>query len=97
MADLPGFTAFTQDVEDALDSAGVLRYAQRQRLMRRADHFGLRRFDANLLIAMVQSRVQEQRRRERPRSARSPHVPVVVTFLVTQSLIVAGAWWVLAR
>ena len=46
---------FAQAVADSLQD-GVLPYADRQRLLRRATRLGIGRFDANLIIASVQHR-----------------------------------------
>lgn len=93
-ADIPGFTAFAREVADALDGPD-LRYSQRLKLLKRAHHFGIRRFDANLIIAMVQHRMQHA-----PRSSDSPRrawLPAVTTFAITQGLIVAAAYWLLVK
>jgi hypothetical protein len=92
LADIPAFSAFAQDVADALDG-DELRYSERQRLLQRAEHFGIRRFDANLIIAMVQERVRTEPYAEEAGRAISGRTPLVATFLLTQSLIIAAAWW----
>jgi hypothetical protein len=88
--DVPAFTAFAHEVEDALDGR-ELRYSQRLRLIKRAEHFGIKRFDANLIIAMVQNHF-EPPRPNMPREKRS-WLPALAAFSVAQSLILAGVWW----
>ena len=59
--------------------------------------FGIRPFDAKVLIAMVQSRVQDERRRmPEPSNGTSP-VASIAAFAITQSLILLGAWWTFIR
>ncbi len=95
--DVPAFTAFAQEVEDAMDG-DTLRYSQRLQLVKRAAHFGIKRFDANLIIAMVQNRVQSSAfRAQESESARRSWVtmPTVAVVVVVQSLILIGGWWLL--
>lgn len=92
LADVPAFTAFAQEVEQALEG-DELRYSQRIRLIKRAEHFGIRRFDANLIIAMVQGRHEWPAQRQRRR--RSP-VATLAAFAVIQSLILAAGWYILS-
>jgi hypothetical protein len=93
-ADIPGFTAFAEEVADALDGRD-LRYSQRLKLLKRADHFGIRRFDANLIIAMVQHRMPHTQQPEDSR--KSSWLPTVTAFALTQGLIVAAAYWLLVK
>jgi hypothetical protein len=93
LADLPSMTAFAQDVEESLDGQ-ELRYDERQRLLKRAEHFGIRRFDANLIIAMVQERGEKQAASSEVPRKNPVAVSIAATFLIVQSAIIAGAWWV---
>ena len=95
MADVPAFTAFAHDVEDALEGP-ILRYSERQRLLKRAEHFGIRRFDANLIIAFVQSRAPRQTLVATSKIAH-PLLQTAGLFLAIQSVIFAGVWWVFLR
>ncbi len=85
---------FTQLVEKVLDGPTLL-YSERLKLLRAARRLGVRRFDANLIIAAVQERRPhapariDQRRRSRWTAA-------VGLFVLIQSLILAGAGYVLA-
>ena len=75
-----------------------LRYSKRLKLIRRAEHFGIRRFDANLIIAMVQNRVAGLRFRfqlDEHEPDRTSRLTAIAVFVVVQSLIVAVGWWIL--
>jgi hypothetical protein len=93
-ADIPGFTAFAQEVADALDGRD-LRYSQRLKLLKRANQFGIRRFDANLVIAMVQHRMKHVAQPDP--SPRRAWLPTITAFAVTQGLIVAAVYWLMLR
>jgi hypothetical protein len=96
LADLPAMTAFAQDVENTL--GGVeLRYDERQRLFKRAEHFGIGRFDANLIIAMVQERTERHAAADEAPKKMAAWIPTAAAFLTIQSAILAGAWWLLIR
>ncbi|HEY7090188.1 MAG TPA: hypothetical protein VH518_18975 [Tepidisphaeraceae bacterium] len=95
LSDLPGLTSFAEEIEDAMDGE-ELRYSERVRLLERAEQFGLRRFDAHLLIALVQSRVHDLDYRVEPASPdRFPLKLAAAAFVVTQALIIASVWLVL--
>ncbi|WP_428938114.1 hypothetical protein [Fontivita pretiosa] len=98
-ADIPAFVAFADEVESALDSEGILSFSQRQKLLRRARHFGIRPFDANLVIAMVQHRFQPAGPpaiRQASHASKSFNwLPTVTVIVVVQSLILAAGWWLL--
>ena len=87
--------AFAQQVCDELEGS-TLRYSKRIKLLRDARRRGIRRFDANLIIASVQERVQGpdscvlQKRSNR--SWRSCAALVIAV----QGLILAGATYVFA-
>ncbi len=85
---------FTQLVEEVLDGPTLL-YSERLKLLRAARRLGVRRFDANLIIAAV----QERREDGLPVATRSPGrgwACVLGWFVVIQGMIVAGAGYVLA-
>jgi hypothetical protein len=90
-ADLPAFTAFTQEIHDAMEGT-ELRYSKRQHLLKRADHYGIKRFDANLIIAMVQHRLGALETID-PEPARPSRLLLAAAFLAVQSAIVLAGWW----
>jgi hypothetical protein len=55
-----GVRAFAAAVSQAMDGS-ILRFSRRQELIRQAEALGIRRFDANLLIAAVQHRLGSER------------------------------------
>jgi len=82
----------------------VLTYSKRKRLLQLADRLGIRRFDANLIVAAMQYRTQTA-----PHPNPSTHRCAVtsegegekknlllapLTFLLTQSVIVLTAWFI---
>ena len=76
----------------------LLTGSQRSEMIREAESRGIGRFDANLIIAAVLHRAgmpQEIDEFESPRPNRRWVLPAM-TFAILQSLIVAGAWWLLA-
>lgn len=85
------------DVVAASIDGPVLRYTQRQVLIRDAERRGIGRFEANLIIAAV------LHRRGMGQEYELPPVPggvlewvaPVMTFVGVQAAILAGAWWVL--
>jgi hypothetical protein len=87
---------FADTVAQTIDGP-VLRYSQRQVLVREAGRRGIGRFEANLIIAAV------LHRRGLGQEYELPPVPggvmgwvwPVLTFVGVQGAIVAGAWWVL--
>jgi hypothetical protein len=92
--DVPAFTAFSQEVQDRL-TGEELTYSQRLRLLKRAEHFGIRRFDANLIIAMVQSRIEKPRLDAVASNAQVSNLSVWTVAGVVQCLIIAAGWWLL--
>ena len=87
--------AFAQRVADQLDGS-VLRYSNRVALLHDARRHGLRRFDANLVIAAVQERagssaIGARGRDESKRTWRS----CAAAFVLIQGLILAGATYVI--
>lgn len=76
---------------------GEVLLAKREELIKRASHLGIRRFDAHLIIAMVQHRagtatVELDYESEPKRTSLWSSVAVVAT---VQLLIFAGVWWIL--
>lgn len=59
---------FARQVEQAADDA-LLRYSQRMTLLRQAEHMGIGRFEANLIIAVVQHQIPHS---SSPRTQRRP-------------------------
>lgn len=94
-ADIPTFTAFAQEVAESMEY-GQLRHEQRERLLRRAGELGVRRFDANLIMAMVQNRAGISTRALYDSPKTPSRWPVLATFLIVQTLIIAAGWWLLA-
>jgi hypothetical protein len=71
----------------------VLRYSARLRLLKEAERRGLGRFEANLIIAGALHRVgMGQEYEMRPRGE---WIAPVLAFLLLQSALLIGAWWVL--
>ena len=83
---------FAEWVKGRLDGP-VLRYSQRLRLLKEAERRGLGRFEANLVIAAVLYRAGMGQEYEL--KPKGEWVAPVVTFLVLQSALIVGAWWVL--
>lgn len=85
--------AFAEVVRGRMDGP-VLRYSQRLALLKEAQRMGVGRFEANLVIARVL--YQEGLGQEyelRPEQGRG-WAGVVMTIVLVQSAILAGAWWV---
>jgi hypothetical protein len=90
-----GVRAFAQAVSTALEGP-VLRFSRRQQLIRQAEKLGIRRFDANLLIAAVQHRLgsEKSEKADQSISERSPWrfaLPLGLA-IALQAVIVLGAW-----
>jgi hypothetical protein len=76
----------------------ILCYSQRVELMRHAKRIGLRTFDANLIIAAVQNRVDETLAPEmkQPESPKPMSWRIAITIgAVLQLGITVGVWWIL--
>jgi len=84
-------TQFELMVRDAL-AAGRLRYSRRLALLKAAQAMGIGRFEANLILAVEQHRVQPVSMDE-PRRSWFPIVTWLSAGLI-QTLIIAAAWWV---
>jgi hypothetical protein len=93
-----GVRAFAASVSTAMEGP-ILRFSRRQELIRQAEGLGIRRFDANLLIAAVQHRLggEKAERAALPAPKRpSWGVALPIGLVVgVQALIVLGAWVVL--
>jgi hypothetical protein len=77
---------FAASVAAALES-GTLRYSRRLRLLREAARLGIERFEANLIIAMVEHRLRDQIEDEvEAKGSVSPWL----AFLVIQTAIVVA-------
>ena len=87
---------FADAVAQAIDGP-VLRYSQRQVLVRDAERRGIGRFEANLIIAAVLHRQGLGQEYELPPTSGGVMgwVAPVLTFVGVQAAIVAGAWRVL--
>lgn len=97
-ADAAIVRGFARAVADALD-AGPLTLAARDRLIGRAERLGIRRFEANLIVAAVEQQARSRRRMRLVVDAPEPkhagwYVPASAA-LVVQTLIAAAAWWLL--
>jgi hypothetical protein len=83
-----------------IPSSGVLTYSSRLSLLRHAQKLGVRRFEANLLIAAVL-----ERRRQTAGAPAESDVPArsgtfvsgVMAFLLVQGAFALVAWWTLLR
>jgi hypothetical protein len=83
---------FAEYVQGRLEGP-VLRYSARLALVKEAERRGLGRFEANLVIAAVlYRRGMGQEYELRPKAE---WVWPVMTAVVLQGAIVAGAWWVM--
>jgi hypothetical protein len=85
---------FAAWVPDQLNGP-VLRYSARLVLLNEAQLRGLGRFEANLIIASVLHRAGMGQEYELP-PRRIEWLAPVMTFVVLQSALLLGAWWVLA-
>jgi hypothetical protein len=91
---LDAATDFAQWVQLQRDGP-VLRYSARLVLLQEAQRRGLGRFEANLIIAGVLHRAgMAQEYEMRPR--RAEWLAPLLTFVILQSTLLLGAWWVLA-
>ena len=86
--------AFGQLAAERIEN-GVLPYSCRLQLLGTAQELGIGRFEANLIIAAVQHRTGGARMRDEAsvafRLSLRRSVPLL-TFLLVQSLILAGLW-----
>jgi hypothetical protein len=84
---------FAQQVCDELDGS-TLRYSARVKLLREARRRGIRRFDANLIIASVQERAAGSAGRGQEEKSRQTWPTCAALVIVVQGLILAGATYV---
>lgn len=73
----------------------VLRYSQRLTLLKEAERRGIGRFEANLIIAKVLYQAGLVQEYQFPPEPRRAWLAPLTTFVVLQTAILAGAWWVL--
>jgi hypothetical protein len=91
---------FVEHLAREIPSSGVLTYSSRLSLLRHAQKLGVRRFEANLLIAAVL-----ERRRQTAGAPAESDVPArsgtfvsgVMAFLLVQGAFALVAWWTLLR
>jgi hypothetical protein len=95
--DLWSYNAFATQVEYALDGQH-LRYSKRLRLIKRAEELGIRRFDANLIIALVQHRAKPVIATVKPSAKPRRKFPIagIACFAIIQSAIFLAAWWMIS-
>ncbi len=72
--------------------APVLPYDQRKRLMAAAAGMGVERFEANLVLALLQHRRGQAEADARP-AHRTFSAKIVALFLAMETLIALTAWW----
>ena len=91
---------FGEHLAREIPSTGVLTYSSRLSLLRHAQKLGVRRFEANLLIAAV----LERRRQSVGAPPEADALPqarslasTVLAFILVQGVIVLGTWWTLFR
>jgi hypothetical protein len=92
--DLWSYNAFVRQVEFALEGQH-LGYTRRLRLIKAAANLGVRRFDANLIIALVQHRAKPVAAAVQTEPKPSWKFPLanVACFVIVQSAIILAAWW----
>jgi hypothetical protein len=85
--------AFARAVTSAMEGP-ILRFSRREELIRQAQNLGIRRFDANLLIAAVQHRLRGDLNCGTPviESSRLRFALPICLALAVQAVILAGAW-----
>lgn len=93
-----GVRAFAKAVSEAMDGP-ILRFSRRQELIWQAESLGIRRFDANLLIAAVQHRLGSERAvavvpSKTKHSAWRIALPVGLA-IALQAIIVLSVWGLL--
>lgn len=92
---------FAKAAHDALAN-GPLTLDGRQRLLARGERLGIRRFDANLILAAVEQKQSISPDRWRPvapvpADAKPWFVRCLMAALGVQAAIVMGAWWLFVR
>lgn len=96
VADNPtsSLTMFARVVESTMQGR-ELRYSQRLRLLQSAALLGIKRFDANLIIAMVEHHNIEAKPPISLEKTGGLAVGTIATFAVVQSIIIAAGWWLI--
>jgi hypothetical protein len=91
------YNHFAKQVADVLDGQ-QLRYSNRLRLIKHAEAIGIRRFDANLIIALVQHRAKPIAAIVKAPKKPSRKFPLaaVACFAIVQSTIILTAWWMIS-
>ena len=84
--------AFSELVRDHLDSP-ILRFSTRQKLLRQAAQMGLGRFEANLLIALVEHRHRSHPTPQNRPPTRSAWQTAAAVALIEATILAAG-WMV---
>src|SRR5690348_14197435 len=92
-------SAFGQIAADHIKN-GVLSYSRRLQLLTTAQQLGIGRFEANLIIAAVQHRTAGMQGSDA--TSATLRLPVrkalpLLTFLLIQSVILAGLWGIFLR
>jgi len=79
------------DAVHQFDAEPVFRYSQRLSLLKLAGRLGIRRFDANLIIASI----ERERGLPQPQVANSRWAGAVAWSVVglLQAMMIAGVWW----
>lgn len=80
---------FAESVATAIETR-TLRYSRRLQLLREADSLGIERFEANLIIAMVQHRLNASS--SPARLSRRTVTPWLMIIAVQSLVILAGVW-----
>lgn len=82
-------------VAEVIEQQGRIDFSTRSRLIRRAERLGLKRFDANLVIAAVEYRTLLQKRvQDREASRPVPFLYKAIAFSAIQLPILLGAVWI---
>lgn len=91
---------FAAHLAREIPTSGVLTYSSRLALLRYAQTLGVRRFEANLLIAAVLERRKQMggvQPTDDTSSRAGSRIANLATFLIVQSALALGAWWTLFR
>lgn len=88
----PRLRQFTRAVQIQLREP-VLRYSRRMALIQSAEKLGIRRFDANLIIAALERREMNTRKPESARPSRSAGWIAWSLAGAVQAGILCTAWW----
>ena len=87
--------AFAHYVRNNLERP-ILRYSHRMKLLKQAEVLGVKRFEANLVIARVlnEEGMGQEVEWTPDRSGKGWRLPVAA-FVVVQAAVVTGVWWML--